>query len=164
MIELRKNEIHITEGLKHYLSTPTRECEIVRQNQIAKVPAYPYVAYTVVNPVVQFGGTLSEADDGTMYRTVQQTWSFTVQSDDQDEALNLAIKIHSFFTSAGIVYLDDGDISVFRVGGISSRDNLLSIEYEHRNGLDVTLGLLYKIAPDEQFSAGTINQITIKEV
>ena len=164
MVELRKNELTITNGLEHYLSTPTRECKVIRQNQTANTPAYPYVTYSIPTPIAQVGGTYSEADDGTQYRTIQQTWSFTVQSDDQDEALRLAIRIHSFFTSAGTVYLADKDISVYRVGGIATRDTLLSIEYEHRNGLDVTFGLLDKIEPDEFFSAGTIDQITFKEV
>ena len=163
MINHRENELAIVESLKGYLSTKTRPCEVVRQNQVEKIPAYPYVSYTVTTPVSEHGGTYSEAEDGTLYMTALQTWSFTVQSDDQDEALNLAMKMYNFFTAVGVVLLSDHGITVRRVRDVTTRDNLLSIQYEYRNGLDVTFGLLYAISVDEQLFKDKIENYTFKE-
>ena len=163
MIDLRTNEIVIVEGLKEYLTTDTRPCEVVRQNQVAEVPPYPYVSYTVTTPVAQKQGTYCEAEDGTLYMDATQTWSFTVQSDDPDEAMNLALRMFAYFTAVGLTPLADKNITVRRVTGITTRDNLLTIQYEHRNGLDVTFGLLYAITPDDQINKDVIETIHLKE-
>lgn len=161
MINHRANEIVIVESLKDYLSTEFRPCEIVRQNQIAEVPPYPYVSYTITTPVSMSGGTYSVSEDGRQYKQMEQTWSFTVQSDDQDEALNLAIRMHDFFSLVGLTKLADNDIVVHRVRDVTTRDNLISIQYEYRNGLDVTFGLLNVITPED---LGVIETISFKEV
>ena len=157
MIDFRANETVIVENLKDYLTTEERPCEVVRQNQVAKIPPYPYVAYTVTTPIHQYNGRYSEAEDGTMYRSALQTWSFTVQSDDEEEALTLAFKIYDFFTAAGLTLLSDKGITVRRVRDITTRDNLLTIQYEYRKGLDVTFGFLYTITPDT--AAGVIESV-----
>lgn len=164
MLDFRKTEIDIVDGLKAYLTTENRPCEIVRQNQVSKIPPYPYVSYTVTSPMHEYRGGYSEADDGTLYRSALQTWSFTVQSDDQEEALSLAYKMHAYFSAVGITPLADKGITVRRVMDISTRDNLLTIQYEHRNGLDVTFGLLYCITPGEQNNPDVIETNTFKEV
>lgn len=163
MIDLRKNEIVIVDGLKNYLSVKNRPCEVVRQNQIVEVPAYPYVSYNQTALLPAHRGTYCEAEDGTLYADVTQTWSFTVQSDDQDEAMALALRMYNFFSAVGVQLLADNDIVVRRVGGVTTRDNLLSIEYEHRNGLDVTFGLLNIITEDEQIFKDVIETYTTKE-
>lgn len=164
MLDYRQNEIVIVENLKSYLTTDDRPCEVVRQNQVAKIPPYPYVSYSVITPADAVSGTYSQNEDGTYYRTVLQTWSFTVQSDDQEEAMDLAYKIFDFFTVVGLTLLSDNGIVVRRVGGISMRDNLITIQYEYRNGLDVTFGLLYSIAPEKQLMKDTIETSKIEEV
>lgn len=164
MIDMRANEIVIVENLKAYLNNDIRPCEVVRQNQVAKIPPYPYVSYTMTTPLDGMRGTYSKAKDGTLYRTMSQTWSFTVQSDDQDESLQIAMKIYDYFTAAGLTKLSDNGISVIRVRDITTRDNLISIQYEYRNGLDVTFGLLYLIAPDSDMEKNVIETIQFKEV
>lgn len=164
MIDLRKNEIVIVDTLKNYLRTMARTCEVVRQNQIAKAPAYPYVSYTVTTPLSEMRGTYAEAKDGTLYRDMMQTWSFTAQSDDEDEAMELGMKLHDFFTASGITVLADNGITVRRVTNLTTRDNLLTIQYEFRKGLDVMFGLLYSITPDEQPFKDVIETNEFKEV
>lgn len=159
MIDHRKNEIVIVEKLKEYLHNDLRPCELVRQNQVAEVPPYPYGSYTVTTPVSAHGGTYSREEDGTLYKSVLQTWSFTFQSDDQEEALALAMRAYDFFTAVGLTDLADNGITVRRVRDITTRDNLISVQYEHRNGLDVTFGLLYAIAPaEETIDTATFNK------
>lgn len=164
MIEHRKNEIVIVEKLKAYLSTEIRPCEVVRQNQTAKAPAYPYVSYTATTPVVDNRGTYCKREDGALYKNLLQTWSFTVQSDDDDEAIVLGMKMYDFFSLVGLTPLADAGINVHRVTNLTARDNLLTIQYEHRKGLDVTFGLLSVIEPENQVSKDTIESIQFKEV
>lgn len=161
MLDYRKTEEAIVAPLKSYLSKGNRPCEVVRQNQVAKIPAYPYVSYTVTTPVSAHRGTYSEAEDKTLYRCILQTWSFTVQSDDQEEALFIAMKAYDFFTAAGLTTLADSGITVRRVRDVSTRDNLITIQYEYRNGFDVVFGLTQEIVPDEEFSTDEIDTIEI---
>lgn len=163
MIQHRTNEITIVDKLKAYLSTDVRPCEVVRQNQVAKAPAYPYVSYTVTTPVVDNRGTYCEEGD-KLYKNLLQTWSFTVQSDDDDEALTLGMKMYDFFAVVGITPLADAGINIHRVTNLTTRDNLLTIQYEHRQGLDVTFGLLSVIASDNQVHKEKIENIKFKEV
>ena len=164
MLDYRQNEIIIVENLKNYLTTDLRPCEVIRQNQVSKIPSYPYVSYTITTPINPHVGTYSEAEDGTLYKSIQQTWSFTTQSDDQEEAITLAYKIFDFFSIAAVQLLADNKISVLRVGGISTRDNLITIQYEHRNGLDITFGLLYLVTPENNLLTDVIESVNYKEV
>lgn len=164
MIKSRNNEVVIVSGLQDYLSTPERPCLVVRQNQVAPIPPYPYVSYTVTSPVLSRGGTYSVASDGTRYKRLQQAWSFTVQSDDPDEALELGIRMYNFFALSGITLLADNGITVDSVGNVAARDNLLSIEYEHRCGMDVTFGLLHQIADEGKDAQDPIETFDFKEV
>ena len=161
MVDHRQNEIVIVDGLKSYLSSDKRPCEVVRQNQVAEVPPYPYTSYTITTPVSAASGMYSEAADGALYRNILQTWSFTVQSDDQEEALSLAMRMYDFFSAAGVIYLADHNITVRQVRNVTSRDNLISIEYEYRNGLDITFGLLYSIKSDNLVSDERIETVNV---
>lgn len=162
MIQHRTNEIAIVEKLKAYLSTDVRPCEVIRQNQVAEAPPYPYVSYTVTTPVVDNRGTYCEEGD-KLYKNLLQTWSFTVQSDDDDEALALGMKMYDFFAVVGLTPLADAGINVHRVTNLTTRDNLLTIQYEHRQGLDVTFGLLSVIEAENQVSNDKIETIDLKE-
>mgnify|MGYP003289760791 CR=1 FL=1 len=147
MLDYRKIEITIVDSLKDYLNIEGRPFELVRQNQVAEAPPYPYGSYTAITPVSAHAGTYSRSEDGTLYKDILQTWSFTFQSDDQEEALTLAMKAYDFFTAVGLTLLADKGISVRQVRPVTTRDNFISVQYEHRNGLDVTFGLLYTITP-----------------
>ena len=159
MIDHRSNEIIIVDGLKSYIGV-----EVVRQNQVAEIPPYPYVSYTVTTPLHSRGGTYSQKEDGTMYRSFLQTWSFTSQSDDQEEALTIALKIYDYFTAVGLLHLADNGITVHNVRDVTTRDNMISIQYEYRNGLDVTFGLLHTITPTSEMSENVIETNIFKEV
>lgn len=161
MIKLRDNELLIVENLKKYLSTELRPCEVVVQNQVAKSPDYPYVSYSLTTLMSAHQGTYCKADDGTLYKNTTQTWSFTVQSDKQEEAMELALKIHAFFTAVGLTVLADSNIAVMQVTALTPRDNMITIQYEYRVGLDVVFGLMYAIKPDSDFDSGVIDTIDI---
>ena len=164
MINHRKNEIVIVTGLENYLSTENRPCKVVRQNQVAEVPHYPYVSYTVTTPVSEYGGTYSADKNGTLYRGALQTWSFTVQSDNQDEAMELGMKLYDFFSVVALTMLSDNDITVRRVTNLTTRDNLITIQYEYRKGLDVTFGLLNIITTEQQMSPDVIETTNLTNI
>lgn len=124
-------------------------CLCVPSNTTKQMPAYPYISFTVINTEAR-KGTYAEITDETgakvLYMPVLQKWSFTAQSKDDAEALEIAMRISDFFAEARRVALEDNGIIVADVGAITPRDNLLTIEYEYRKGLDITLRLNNVIA------------------
>jgi hypothetical protein len=81
-----------------------------------------------------------------------------VQSNKDAEAYEKALLIADFFAEAGRQELADNGIIVADVGNITPRDNLLTIEYEYRKGLDVTLRLNNVIAEPDN---GVIEKATL---
>jgi len=120
-------------------------CVCVPSNTTQKMPKYPYISYSVINTEVQKGtyAAVTIERDGkqipVQFKPMLQKWSLTVQSDDDAEALEKAMLISDFFAEAKRQELADQDIVVADIGAITPRDNLLTIEYEYRKGLDVTL-------------------------
>ena len=153
MIKLRNREIIIVEGMQKELG-----CLVIRANQTARVPPYPYVSYNVITPISANLGTWGQYDDGKERKPFNQTWSFTVQSDDSTQSMELAIKARDYLEHVGTVYLNDNDIIVESVGNVTNRDNLLTIEYEYRNGFDVTFWLLNEV-DDTRVKTGTIENV-----
>lgn len=134
---IRKN---IVEGLSQYLSL-----RVIRSNQTGEPPAYPYLSYTITILESANNGTWGEYEDGIDRKPVTQTWSITVQSDDVSEAMEYTMKAREWFEHVGRKYLSDNDIIVQSVGSIGNRDNMLTIEYEYRNGFDVVLWFLSEV-------------------
>lgn len=159
MTDIRGIEKIIVDGLKAYVSAPDKPCEVVRANQTGPVPPYPYIAYTITTPAQIPAGTFSVAPDGTHYITMMQTWSFTVQSADADECLQTALRAFDWMRVVGVVYLHDNGITVRNVGNINNRDNLITLEYEHRNGFDVTFRILHTVEMTEEQQGGFINAV-----
>lgn len=132
MIDYENLRKTVVKGLKEYL-----KCPIIRSNQNAEPPKYPYLSYTIITPMSENRGTYGEYDDGIARKSVTQTWSITVQSDDNNESLNLANKAKEWLDYAGTTFLNDNNVVVQSVSNVSNRDNIISIEYEYKNGFDV---------------------------
>lgn len=136
-------------------------CKCVPANTAKQMPAYPYISFTVIN-TDQRKGTYSAVEmDGktVLYMPTRQTLSFTAQSDDDAQAMEKAMLISDFFTEAKRLVLEDNDIIVADVGAITPRDNMLTIEYEYRKGLDVVLQLNNVIT--DEAGAEKIDNITL---
>lgn len=120
-------------------------CTCVPSNNTQDMPAYPYISFNAINTSVKKGtyaaGTIIK--DGVeipvLFKPLSQKWSFTAQSDDDTEAMEKAMLIADFFAEARRKELEDSDIIVADVGAILPRDTFLTVEYEYRKGLDVTL-------------------------
>ncbi|MDL2253316.1 hypothetical protein LJC49_04495 [Ruminococcaceae bacterium OttesenSCG-928-I18] len=160
MINNREVERAVLTGLTAWLQPRyDKHVELVRANQPSPIPAYPYIAYTVVTPLAQKGGTFSKAPDGTFYKPAAQTWSIVVNSDDHDEAQTVAQLCHDFLAQAGSTYLGDAGIVVSTVGDITNRDNFITIEYEKRQGFDFTLALVNHVETTRAEMSGVIETV-----
>lgn len=155
MKSLRDVETAVTDGLQKYLG-----CPVIRSNTNTKVPPYPYVSFTIISLVQSVGGSWCIDKDGRQYKDLSQTWSLTVQSNDPVKVQQLALDAAGWFdTEEGHTYLKENEISVQSIGNVTNRDNLLSIEYEYREGFDVTL-LLRHYTKDSIYDIdGTIETI-----
>lgn len=143
MINQKQNESIIINGIQEYIN-----CPVILANQHAPIPAYPYVSFTVTTPVVINKGSYGTEYDGVFYKPVKQVWSFTVQSDYTDQCMEIALKLHDWFSLVGITYLQDNEIVIERLENIGNRDNLITIQYEYRRGFDVTFVLMDEITHD----------------
>lgn len=131
----------VVKGLKEYL-----KCPVIRSNQNAEPPKYPYLSYTIITPMSENRGTYGEYDDGKARKPVTQTWSITAQSDDNDESLNLANKAREWLDYVGTVFLNDNGVVVQSVTSVGNRDNIISIEYEYKNGFDCFFSCMDEVA------------------
>ena len=155
MIDYKKLRTTVVSGLKEYL-----KCPVIRNNQNAEPPAYPYVSYTITTPVGANRGTHGIYDDGKARKLVTCIMSITAQSDDDIECITLANKAHDWLDYVGAVYMDDNDIVVQSVGNITNRDNVITAEYEYKKGFDCTFSLFDEVEiPDN----GTIETLTLEE-
>ena len=161
MIDYRNTESIIVSGLQDYLSTFDDICYVVMANQTAPAPNYPYVAYTITTTIERDGGTYGFFDDGKHYKQMNQIWSFTVHSNDQTECNNLALDAYDYFAHHAYNFLSDNNISVIDITNMTSRDNLITAEYEYRQGFDVKFGLMHVIEPTEEEADGYIEHVTL---
>lgn len=136
-------------------------CTCVPSNTTKQMPAYPYISFSVINTGTQKGtyaATTKEDGTAVLFKPALQKWSFTVQSDNDAEALGKAMLISDFFAEVKRQELADNDIIVADIGAITPRDNLLTIEYEYRKGLDITLRLNNVI---ENTTTETVEKVTL---
>lgn len=119
-------------------------CEVIRANQSAMLPDYPFVSYNIVNPLISKNRSYAEYAD-RREKEITQVWSITVQSDTDAEALVIVMTARDWLEETGFLVLQDAGIAVRKVGEITNRDNLISIDYEYRKGFDFTLALINRI-------------------
>lgn len=144
----------IVDGLQAFLEKKGFTCPVIMANQVSPAPPYPYLSYTVTSPVVSDAKGYSIAEDGTRFKPMVQIWSFTAQSSDDVEAFDIAMNAYNWLALSGTVYLNDNRIVVQRVGNITNRDNLLTIEYEYRRGFDAEFLLMHEVNENESECEG----------
>ena len=146
MIDIENIRKTVVTGLSEYLNIP-----VIRNNQTSEPPKYPYCSYGIIKLGGENKGTYGEYPNNVYQKTIIQTWSFTVQSNDNAEAMELTIKAYDYFDLVGCKYLADNNVIVQLVTDISERDNLISIEYEYRHGFDVKFYIVNKIIADTNY-------------
>ena len=150
-------EVVVT-GLSQYLGVP-----VIRSSQNAPPPKYPYASYTVTVLENTKSGTWGRYPDNIDRIPITQTWSITVQSDKEAESVELAIKAKEWLTHSGTTYLNDNDVIVQSATSITNRDNMISIEYEYRNGFDVVFWLMNEVNNHEIENNEIIETVIVKE-
>ncbi len=112
----------------------------VKSNITSHIPAYPYASFTLTGMEYK---KQSYNDDGKQrYKPVRLKYSFTVISNNDNEALHFVQALHDWLDEAGRIYLSDQNMSITEVGDIFNRDNMITIEYEYRKGFDCVLNLM----------------------
>lgn len=176
MLPLRTMLETLLAGLEYYLNTgqpprlplpeghgashTKRPCKAVPRNTAAGAPPYPYLAYTVTSLAAEErGGYCEDPETGVAYRQTRQTISLTLQSDRREEVQNLALAAHDFFTWAGCTWLADYGMVVQGVGAITNRDNLLSAQFEYREGFDVVLSIVNEMRATKAETSGWIETV-----
>lgn len=142
MIAYKAMREAIAAGLKQYLSVP-----VIRGSQTAKAPAYPYVVYNVTTIAGENNGTYQHHADGIDRLMVRSIWSISALSADWDESVSLAAKAREWFNHSGRAWLAEKGITVQTTTEITNRDNVLTVEYERKNGFDVAF-YVYDTAPN----------------
>ena len=143
MIDYENIRLVVAKGIKDYC-----KCPVIRSNQnepLAEVlpeMQYPYISYTITTLKGENSGSYGEYEDGTKRKPVTQIWSVTAVSDNDSESVTLACKANEWLDLVGITLLSDNGIAVVSVGGITNRDNFISVAYECRKGFDFTLSLM----------------------
>lgn len=131
----RIREVIVT-GLRDYLGIP-----VIRSNQAALPPDYPYGSYTVTTVATANNGTWQVWNDGIDRLPVTQRWSLTFMAKTDSESVYYALKAREWLQHSGSVYLQDNDVIVQSATGITNRDNVLTTGWEYRNGFDIELWL-----------------------
>lgn len=155
MIDYKNLRVTVATGLKKYL-----KCPVVKGNQNKEPPAYPYLSYNITTLMTANNGTYGEYDDGKARKPVTCIWSITAQSDDHIESVTLANKAREWLDYVGTVYLNDNNVIVQSVGNVTNRDNILTAEYEYKNGFDCTFWLFDEVDLPEN---GAIESFAFEE-
>lgn len=155
MIDYENLRVAVVGGLKRYL-----KCPVIKGNQNAEPPKYPYLSYTITTLATANRGTYGEYTDGKARKPVNCIWSITAQSDNNSESVMLANKAHDYLDYVGSIYLKDRDVVVQSVGNVTNRDNVLTVGYEYKNGFDCTFSMVDVVdIPDN----GVIEKFTLEE-
>lgn len=132
MIDLYKMRKDVSKGLKEHTGVP-----VIRGNQTASTPSFPFISYNVTTIATENNGTYQQHEDGIDRLMVRSIWSITSHSQDWDESVQLATKAREWFLHTGRTWLAEREIVVQSATQINNRDNLLTVEYERKNGFDV---------------------------
>lgn len=153
MIDQKKVNLVITEGIKAVTG-----CEVVKSNLAgAPIPPYPYISFTILRTETR-KGTYSGKE--TRYMPLAQTWSFTVQGNDDDETMDIAMEARDWLEETGRLELSDSGIIVQSVSALQNRDTMLTVDYEYRKGFDAVLSMINEV---QEPADETIEKANIEE-
>lgn len=140
-----------------------RLCRIVRLNQDAPLPPYPFLGYLATGPLETRGATpCVDPDTGVYYQPASQQFSFVVCGDDAEEAQRLALAARDFFLVGGRVWLADEGIAMRVVGPLENADEALETGYEYRGVFDVTLAFMNIVETTATALAGEIGGVRLE--
>lgn len=145
MVDCAKIRDVVCKGIKEYCGLP-----IIRSGQNAPAPDYPYISYTVTTLMSENNGTYSIKND-KVYKEVTQTWSITIIADNYNTCIEKAMLVRNWLDFNGRMYLTDNDVVVQQITAITTRDNMLTVDYEFRCGFDVIFSCFDEIGDDREY-------------
>lgn len=131
-------------------------CPFVPSNTKKEMPPYPYVSFSLIHAMT-LKGTYCEGEK--LYKPANLTYSFTAQSDKESQCMEIAMKAKDYLDEWGKDLFDEKGIVIQDITGITSRDTLLTIEYEYRKGFDAVIAVFNEIDKPER---ATIDEANIK--
>lgn len=155
MIDTDKIREIVVTGLKNYLGV-----EVIRSNQNEEPPEYPYIVYTITTLESENNGTYGEYDDGIRRKEVTQTWSISAVADTNEDSTKLAVKARDWLEEIGRTYMNDNDVICQSCSNITNRDNVLTVEYEYKNGFDAVFWTFSEVESTIE-STGVIEEVVI---
>lgn len=159
MIDYAKYRPAIASGLSAYVGVP-----VIRSDQSAPVETKDYLTYTITTLAGENNGTWQKHEDGVDRLMVESIWSFSSISDNWETSVSNAVKAREWFDHAGRTYLSDHGITVQSTTRVNNRDNVLTVEYERKNGFDVVFYVFNEVRPvDEVIETAKVLRITEKE-
>lgn len=122
---------------------------VIPSDEDADVPSGPYVVYSITSDYLKngqdviFHSTDIEGVTTQVYENlVESSFSFTVHSEQRDDAQVRCEELISFFDRTGRALLSDEGITVVSVGNVENRSIFLVDHYERRFGADVRVRYL----------------------
>lgn len=155
MLDLKTIRATLFTGLNEYLGIT-----MIRSDQTASAPAYPYGTGKATTPAAANNGTWQQHEDGIDRLMVRSIWSLSFLSNDYDESVMLATKAREWITHTGRVWLSDRGITVQSATNINNRDNILTVDYESKHGFDVVL-YVYDEVESPTATTGTIEHVNV---
>lgn len=155
MLDLKSIRAALFSGLSDYLGIT-----MIRSDQTATAPAYPYGTGKATTPAAANNGTWQQHEDGIDRLMVRSIWSLSFLSDDYDESVMLATRAREWITHTGRAWLSERGITVQSATDIANRDNILTVDYESKHGFDVVF-YVYEEAENPSATAGTIESVNI---
>lgn len=153
MIDQKKVNLIITKGIKAVTG-----CEVIKSNLAgAPIPPYPYISFTILRTETRKG---TYSGKGVRYMPLTQTWSFTVQGNDDDRTMDIAMKARDWLEETSRLELSDCGIIVQSVSAVQNRDTMLTVDYEYRKGFDAVLSMVNEV---QESADETIEKANIEE-
>lgn len=159
MIDYDKYRPAVAKGMSNYIGVP-----VIRSDQNAPVKAKDYLTYTITTLAGKNDGTWQKHADGIDRLMVKSIWSFNSISDRWETSVNNAMKAREWIMNVGRTALSDAGISVQSATDITNRDNILSVEYERKNGFDAVFYVFDEVSPVDDGYIETAEVSRIKEV
>ena len=160
MIDVDKIRQTIVCGLKDTLGVP-----VIRSNTPRALPKLPFCSYTIQSLLKNSEGTWQRIGNGIDRIPARQVWSITVNAEKYITCAKLAFLAHDFFSKSGVIWLKDNGIVIEKVGEVTPRDTLITVDYEHRQGFDVQLGIMntQEYSEDDVIESAEIDGQYIKD-
>lgn len=157
LIDYAKYRPGVIKGLRDYIGVP-----VIRSDQNAPVSEKSYLTYTITTIAGANNGTWQKHVDGIDRLMVESIWSFTSISNDWETSVNNAVKAKEWITHVGHAELSALGISVQSATSITNRDNVLTVEYERKNGFDVVF-YVYDEVENPSNTYGLIETVGINQ-